>query len=715
MRTTMCFPCCLLLACVWPLQARETSVKDTVVANDEGAGQKETAAKDSSNASLEAQSNLTIVHLDPGTRLTPFEQTLLDKEEETCDRSIRRDWTGWEGLISDNALAVYSDGYATKADVLEAIKTMVDGHCVMDRVKFNAISKKAGLITYRMTQDWKEAGKTQTRQYYVSSLWLNRGGKWISSFWQETDTSTESPAVKDEDSQQGAEKELLQLERQWAEAGVKRNVGFFEKIASPDYVIVDCDGDIRNKALEIANFRHENQTTSTVSDMKVRVYGGSAVVVGAFTIAGTYDSQSMNLSGNFTDVWIKPNRKWQLVSTQNTCKTTEVAQNANLTVGNKENAERDAEKELIQLEKDFAEATLKHDREFYDRILADDWINIHEDGSVGTKQGDAAHKSEYDTATFDDIKVRVYGDSAVAVGRYSVGWTEGGQRSAVSGRFTDVWVRRNGRWQIVSSQNTPIPEANATEFPPDAFFIAKEKEDWEALKHKDKTAANRLLADDFVGMYDFGFFNKSEWIKQLDDQYTVDDYTIENPRVLHPSANTALLLYTSTCKGTGTWAEDCSHPSRASDLYVERNGQWLALFSQDTQATSGESDDAVLKAILSSEKQIVGVLSRDDIEGFGSLLPDDVVDIWTDGVHPKPEWLREMEQQKKDGYLFRDFRFEDPKLVRLGPDAAILIAKEIIHEADKGKPVEDRLYTLACYVRRNGKWMPIVYQDTPIQ
>jgi hypothetical protein len=218
-----------------------------------------------------------------------------------------------------------------------------------------------------------------------------------------------------------------------------------------------------------------------------------------------------------------------------------------------------------------------------------------------------------------------------------------------------------------------------------------------------------------VGMYDFGFFNKSEWIKQLDDQYTVDDYTIENPRVLHPSANTALLLYTSTCKGTGTWAEGCSHPSRTSDLYVERNGQWLALFSQDTQATSGESDDAVLKAILSSEKQIVGALSRDDIDGFGSLLPDDVVDIWTDGVHPKPEWLREMEQQKKDGYLFRDFRFEDPKLVRLGPDAAILIAKEIIHEVDKGKPVEDRLYTLACYVRRNGKWMPIVYQDTPIQ
>lgn len=34
MRTTMCLPCCLLLDCAWPLQAQETSVKNTVLANE---------------------------------------------------------------------------------------------------------------------------------------------------------------------------------------------------------------------------------------------------------------------------------------------------------------------------------------------------------------------------------------------------------------------------------------------------------------------------------------------------------------------------------------------------------------------------------------------------------------------------------------------------------------------------------------------------------
>jgi len=271
--------------------------------------------------------------------------------------------------------------------------------------------------------------------------------------------------------------------------------------------------------------------------------------------------------------------------------------------------------------------------------------------------------------------------------------------------------------QQVPAKNTGTssPAAVLSGLPSDQFFIEKEKGVWETLKHKDKATATRLLADDFVGMYDFGFFNKSEWVKQIDDQYTVDDYTIMDPKVLHPSPTSALLLYTSTCKGTGAWADYCSHTSRISDLWVERNGEWLDLFSQDTTATSGEQDDAtVLKEILASEYRIVDTLRRDDIEGFAKLLPEDVIDIDDDGVHTKAEWIPEFQEQKDRGFLFRDFRFDELRLIRLGPDQAMFTAKEIIHGLDKGKPFELRYYTNATYVRRNGKWVPRVYQDTPM-
>jgi ketosteroid isomerase-like protein len=395
-----------------------------------------------------------------------------------------------------------------------------------------------------------------------------------------------------------AEDQLIQLEKRWAVAGVKGDAGFFERIAGADYVIVDCDGSVRNKQQEIANFRQEAQTSQTVEDLKVRVYEGSAVVVGKFTIAGTYAGQPNNLSGSFTDVWIRHNRTWQLVSTQNTCKAAESAQYANPAVDKTETAKGDAEKELIQLEKQRVEeelkgleneavqAELRADMPAIDRIFSDDWIIVDEEAQVRNKKAEfepfKTGEEKVTAGRLDDMSVRLFGEAAVVIGRYMFEGSFQGKPFDIKGRFTDVWARRNGRWQIVSGQNTAIPEANATEFPPDPFFIANEKEIWEALKRKDKSAATRLLADDFVGMYGFGFFSKSEWVKQIDEQYTVDDYTIENAKVLHPSANTALLLYNSNCKGTGTWTEFCSHASRISDFFVKRNGQWVALFSQDT-------------------------------------------------------------------------------------------------------------------------------------
>lgn len=265
--------------------------------------------------------------------------------------------------------------------------------------------------------------------------------------------------------------------------------------------------------------------------------------------------------------------------------------------------------------------------------------------------------------------------------------------------------------QANRSESESLPASVSSEPPADQFFIEKEKEVWEALKHKDKAAANRLLADDFAGIYDFGFFNKSEWVKQIDEQYTVDDYTIMNPKVLHPSPTTALLLYTSTCKGTGAWADYCSNTSRISDLWVERNGEWFDLFSQDTTSTIAESDDAVLKAIVANEQRIFETLKRNDIAAFGNMLPDDLIDVEDDGIHTKAEWLKEFEEQKKTGLLFRGFKMDDLRLVRYGASAATLVFRETIEGIQNGKPFEWHINSSSGYVKRDDRWVPVLYQD----
>jgi ketosteroid isomerase-like protein len=57
---------------------------------------------------------------------------------------------------------------------------------------------------------------------------------------------------------------------------------------------------------------------------------------------------------------------------------------------------------------------------------------------------------------FDQLRVRLYGDTAIANGIVVITGAGGGERRSV---FTDVFVRRDGRWQAVNAQENAVPRA----------------------------------------------------------------------------------------------------------------------------------------------------------------------------------------------------------------------------------------------------------------
>lgn len=57
-----------------------------------------------------------------------------------------------------------------------------------------------------------------------------------------------------------------------------------------------------------------------------------------------------------------------------------------------------------------------------------------------------------------DMKVRLYGDTAVVNGITSVKGVSGGRAFASELRFTDTLVKRNGRWRLVASHVSPLPK-----------------------------------------------------------------------------------------------------------------------------------------------------------------------------------------------------------------------------------------------------------------
>ena len=121
----------------------------------------------------------------------------------------------------------------------------------------------------------------------------------------------------------------------------------------------------------------------------------------------------------------------------------------------------EAEKELLKLEKAFAEAIVKNDLEGIGRLVTDDWIIIDPNGEiVGRARFFEVIKSgalTHEMMESEDFRVRVYGDSAVVTG---VTRTKGkfmGEEFSTQERATDVFVKRDGRWQCVLTHLTRFP------------------------------------------------------------------------------------------------------------------------------------------------------------------------------------------------------------------------------------------------------------------
>jgi ketosteroid isomerase-like protein len=92
-------------------------------------------------------------------------------------------------------------------------------------------------------------------------------------------------------------------------------------------------------------------------------------------------------------------------------------------------------------------------RRFHE-ILADDFLCSNPDGSLVDKRQfleQTARPPAIRDIRAHDVKVRILGDFAIIHARTSYKTPAGEQ---LSGRYTDVWMRRNGRWLAVSAHVT---------------------------------------------------------------------------------------------------------------------------------------------------------------------------------------------------------------------------------------------------------------------
>jgi len=125
------------------------------------------------------------------------------------------------------------------------------------------------------------------------------------------------------------------------------------------------------------------------------------------------------------------------------------------------------EAELTKIENDWPRIIREHDVATVRQIEADDALFVYPDGSLGDKAQDVkdmeAGSLSADSWEVLDLKVNVLdNDSAVVTGRNVV---KGGKYKMPDGkvqdisgeyRYVDIFVRRNGQWQVVAGAATPV-------------------------------------------------------------------------------------------------------------------------------------------------------------------------------------------------------------------------------------------------------------------
>lgn len=118
------------------------------------------------------------------------------------------------------------------------------------------------------------------------------------------------------------------------------------------------------------------------------------------------------------------------------------------------------ESTIMQMERDWAQALMKADMAAFDRIVAPDWILVSPGGQKQTR-AEAMDEirsgvMKFVSMTPSDMDVRVFGDTAIVTGRSMDKGMYKGQDTSGEYRFTDVFVKRDGRWQAVSTHVTRV-------------------------------------------------------------------------------------------------------------------------------------------------------------------------------------------------------------------------------------------------------------------
>src|ERR1700726_946276 len=122
--------------------------------------------------------------------------------------------------------------------------------------------------------------------------------------------------------------------------------------------------------------------------------------------------------------------------------------------------EATARAQVLALEKAWNQAYKTGDTKALAAILDNSLVLVEDDGSLKTKSEFLASvkssSGKEEQVAPESLTVRVFGNTAIAIGVIAVKGTKGGKSVVLRERFIDTWINKNGSWICIATNATPI-------------------------------------------------------------------------------------------------------------------------------------------------------------------------------------------------------------------------------------------------------------------
>lgn len=117
--------------------------------------------------------------------------------------------------------------------------------------------------------------------------------------------------------------------------------------------------------------------------------------------------------------------------------------------------------DLAKAVHDYDQAQINGDEAELNRLLADDYVLVNSSGATETKPQFISESvgpgNKLDPFTVEQPVEKIWDNGAVMGGVATVSGLSGGSPFKVTLRFSDIWARRNGTWQVIYTHASRQP------------------------------------------------------------------------------------------------------------------------------------------------------------------------------------------------------------------------------------------------------------------